>query len=256
MPLTPEDFYLENSPSSLQQGDIANGVPLILLPALDRLVLIRSPHRNFFSDHLGPGAVNLVDELVPSDAFDYGFEYAAVAVTRGLAMLVTPTCDLTSIAESGGTWIVWPIRSLKDCPTPIDKSGLIAGRYQNLYALPQHRNFEECFVDVTDVRSVRPAHFPAGNRVASTTRLAQDEMLEKCSAALGRVWGYAEGEKIEARAKHETGRYRCARCNSYDITLPDPTPLNEVDSAPLCENCAKIGKGAQWYPLRKHHRKS
>lgn len=254
MPLTPEDFYLQSCPSELQQGDIADGVPLLLLPASSRLVLIRSTHRNFFIDHLDPGPVNLVDELVPSDRFDHGFEYAAAAVIRGMAMLVTPTCDLKDIAEIGGTWSAWPIKPLKD--SSLDRGSLAAGKYNNLYALPKHRNFDEAFVDVTDIRPVQPQHFPAGNRIASTTRMAQEEMLEKCSAAFGRIWGYAEGEKIEAAAKHETGRFRCARCNSYDITVPNPISLNAGDYAPKCESCAKIGKGAQWYPLRKYHRKS
>ena len=213
---------------------------------------MRSSHRDFFLDHLDPGPVNLVDELVPADAFDHGFEYAAVAVIRSMAMLVTPTCDLDGIADVGGTWIVWPIRPFKD--SGLDRGNLLAGKYQNLYALPEHRHFDESFVDVTDMRPVRPQHFPARSRIASTTRIAQGEMLEKSSAAFGRVWGYAHGEKIEPPSKRETGRFRCARCNLYDIVLPEPITLKPGDEAPECENCKKIGKAAQWYPLTQHRK--
>lgn len=252
MPLSSEDFYLDSCPSSLQQGDIADGVPLLLLPDLDRLILIRSTHRNYFVDHLDPGVVNLVDEMGLNDAFDRGFEYAAVAVRKGMAILITPTCDLDAVAKAGGVWQVWPIQPLKD--SGLDKGNLFAGKYETLFGFPEHRNFDDSFVDVTDVRSIRPQHFPAKDRVASTTRTGQDEMMDKFSKAFGRTWGYAEGEKIEALAKHEVEKFRCARCNTFDMTLSDPIPLKAGEYAPKCDNCAKLGKAAQWYPLKKYRK--
>ena len=250
MPFSSDVFYLQEPPSLLQQGDIVAGVPLMLLPPLNALVLIRQSHHRLPLEggHLKPGEVTLVDERVLSDVFETGSEYAAVSVQRGLAMLITPTCDLE---QDDGVWATWPLR-------PIDGSGLDvgnldAGKFTNLYRLPDHRHFEGMFVDMTDIRPVRPQQFPLRDRVASTTRLGLDEILRKFHGALGRIWGYGEGEIIEQRSKHETGKFRCAACNLYDIPVSEQV-LKPGDSAPTCENCKKIKRHPQWYPLSEHRK--
>ena len=250
MPLSAEAFYLESLPTTLQQGDIVDGVPLMLAPRRDHLVLIRSARQKFSFDNLELGEATLVDERVLGDAFDREFEYAAVSVQRAKAMLITPTCDLKKIQENGGLWLVWPLRPIDG--TGLDEGNLRAGKFNNFYGLPDHKYFDRLFVDLGDIRSVRPEQCPLNQRIASTTRLAQDEMLEKFHRSMGRVWGYAEGETIEALAKHETGKFRCAGCNLYDIEIPLPIQLKPGDPAPECPNCKKIGRHAQWYPLNKH----
>jgi hypothetical protein len=93
LPISSDAFYLSELPTSLQQGDIVNGVPLILVPPLDSLVIVRSTHHKlpFDQNHLVPGQAELVDERVLNDAFERGTEYSVTSVLRGLAMLVTPT---------------------------------------------------------------------------------------------------------------------------------------------------------------------
>jgi hypothetical protein len=255
LPLSSDAFYLSQLPTSLQQGDIANGVPLILVPPLDSLVIVRSAHHRlpFDEDHLLPGHAELVDERVLNDAFERGSEYSVTSVIRGLAMLVTPTCDLQPAEDVGGTWTVWPIRPIEG--SGIDEGNLNAGRYANLYRLPEHDYFDSSFIDMTDLRPIRSRHFPVKNRVASTTREAQDDILERFHHSLGRTWGYAEGEIVEPLGKHETGKFRCARCNLFDVSVSDKL-LTPGFPAPECENCKKIGKSAQWYPLTKHSKKS
>jgi hypothetical protein len=221
--LSPDRFYLPTLPSNLQQGDIANGVPLLLVPPLDSLVIVRSTHHKLplEDDHLVPSNAELVDERVLNDAFEKRSEYAVVSVSRGLAVLVTPTCDLESLAEAGGVWMVWPLHPMEG--SGLDQGNLTAGKYANLYKLPEYDHFDSCFIDLTDIRPVRPKHFPAGNRVASMTREAQDDVLQRFHRSLGRVWGYAEGEIIEPLAKYETGNFRCARCNLFDVPPSERT---------------------------------
>ena len=226
MPLAADAFYLEELPVNLQQGDIADGVPLILLPSLNSLVLVRKPHHRFPIAHLEPGEAVLVDELALNDAFDRGSEYAVVSVLRGLAMLVTPTCDLN---QDAGVWMVWPIRPIEG--SGVDEGNLNAGKFSNLYRLPDHKYFDSAFVDLTDVRAVRPQQFPLKARIASTSREAQDELLQKFHRAMGRIWGYAAGEKIDPLAKYETGNFRCAQCNRYDIKVSE-APLKPGSDAP------------------------
>ncbi len=211
-------------------------------------MLIRSPHRRFPLEHLEPGEAVLVNEKTLNDAFETGSEYAAVSVQRGLAMLITPTCDLQ---QPDGVWAVWPLRPIGGAG--IDIGNLDAGKYANLTRVPDHDYFEEVFIDLTDIRPVRPEQFLLKNRVASITREAEDEILQKYHRALGRTWGYAQGETIDPLGKYQTGAFRCAQCNLYDVSVTT-IQLKAGMQAPECENCKRIGKSAQWYPLTKHRK--
>jgi hypothetical protein len=254
VPLSSDAFYLQELPSSLQQGDIANGVPLILVPLLNPLVIVRSAHHRlpFDQDHLVPGQAELVDELALNDAFERGSEYSVTSVMRGLAMLITPTCDLQPAEDVGGVWTVWPLHPIAD--SGLDEGNLNAGKYTNLYRIPEHDYFDSSFIDVTDIRPLRPRHFPMKNRVASITREAEDSILQKFHRSFGRTWGYAEGETIEPLGKYETGKFKCAGCNLYDIASSEIITLKPGDTAPACDHCKKIGRRAQWYPLTKHRK--
>ncbi len=224
----------------------ADGVPLILLPPLDALVLVRSTHYKFPLEHLKAGEVLLVDELGLDDPFERGSEYAVVTVVRGKAMLITPTCYLD---QEDGVWAVWPWRPLEG--SGLDVGNLNAGKFANLYRLPDHKYFDSVFIDVTDIRPVRPKQFPLRSRIASITREAENDVLERFHRAMGRVWGYEEGETVQPLGKYETGIFRCAQCNLYDVTVPQRS-LQPGSPAPECDNCKKIGRSAQWYPLAKH----
>jgi hypothetical protein len=248
--LSSEAFYLHDLPTSLQQGDIAAGVPLILVPPAEYLVLVRSSSSRGPIDFLQPGEVMLVSEGVLNDAFENksSSEYAVMSVQRAHALLITPTCDLE---DEKGLWAVWPIRPLEGAG--LDQGNLQAGKYANLYRLPDHKYFDPGFLDLTDIRPVRREQFPLKNRIGSITREAQDELFEKFHQAMGRTWGYREGERIEPLGKYETGKFRCARCNIYDVKVSERL-LAPGSSAPRCENCEKIGKAEQWYPLTKHRK--
>lgn len=244
--LSPGEFYLGDVPTHLQQGDICAGVPLILFPASDELILIRSRHYRQQIDHLEAGEIEIVRERAVADAFDAGSEYIAVAAERIWAMLMTPTCDLEDLQ----VWSVWPLYGVNGADGQVRRA-LAAPSHPTLLRLPDNDRFPSSYIDVTDFRSIGREHFPLKNRVASVTREAQGELTERFLKASGRPWGYGPGEKVEALAKYETGKFRCARCNLYEVVVPEIT-LTRNDLFPVCENCKKINKTAQWYPLTKH----
>jgi hypothetical protein len=245
LPLSPAEFYLSDLPSALQQGDIIAGVPLILFPPLAELVLVRSTHHRLKLEHLEAGDVSLYRENAVADAFEGGNEYAAVSVQRSYALLITATCDL----EGKDVWAFLPLYPIEGAG--LDAGNLRAGKYSALFALPNHEYFDPCFVDFSDLRPVRSGHVGLKDRIASLTREAQHEIQEKYLRSYGRPWGFAAGEVIEPLGKYETGKFRCARCNVYDVSVPEKT-LPPGSAAPACENCLKINKAAQWYPLTKH----
>ena len=250
MPLTPDAFYLTDPPAFLQQGDIIAGVPLLLLPPLDYLMIVRSQHARVPIDHLQPGGVELVREQALADAFEVGTEYVVVSAAKVWAVLMTPTCDL----EGQDIWAMWPMYPIDAVDPPLDRGNLEAGKYANLYRIPDHSYFQPSLIDLSDFRAVRREQVRLADRIASISRQAQHDLLERFYASVGRPWGFAAGEHIQPLGKHEVGKFRCARCNLYDVVVPEKV-LQVGSPAPECENCKKIRKAAQWYPLT-HHRKS
>ena len=247
MPLSADEFYLSNPPSTLQQGEIIAGVPLLLLPPLDHLVVVRSSHHRLRLEHLEPGAVELVRDTALSDSFENGYEYVVVAATESWAMIMTATCDL----EGQDVWAVWPFYPVEG--SDLDEGKLNSGRYANLDRVPNNKYFPPAYLDLTDFRPIRREQAPLRDRIASITREAQHEVMEKFFSSVGRPWGYAANETVEPIGQYETGKYRCARCNLYDVIVPE-IPLHEGSPFPECDNCKKIRKSAQWYPVTKHRK--
>ncbi|MFL6437474.1 MAG: hypothetical protein ACJ71Q_07840 [Terriglobales bacterium] len=243
--LSPDEFYVNDPPSQLQQGDICAGVPILLLPATEELILIRSPHRNLQLEHLDPGEVQLVREQAVSDAFDTTHEYVAAAAEAMWAMLMTPSCDLEGLE----VWAVWPMHAIEG--SGLEKA-VANPNHPTLYRLPDHQHFPPSFIDLTDFRSVRKEHFRLKDRVASVSREAQHELTERFLKAASRPWGFGPGETVEPRTKYETGKYKCARCNTYDVEQVSTIEIGVGDRFPVCDNCKSINKSAQWYPLTKH----
>jgi hypothetical protein len=243
--LAPNEFYIDNPPTHLQQGDICAGVPILLLPASEELVLIRDGHKHRI-DQLAAGPVELIREQAIGDAFDGTPEYVAAAATRLWAMLMTPTCDLDALV----VWSVWPLYPVLGSGAGVE-GALATPSHPTLFKLPDSDNFPASYIDVTDFRSIGREHFQLKDRIASVTREGQHELTERFLRASGRNWGYGPGETVPPLARHETGKYRCARCNLYNVTVPEIS-LKPGEQFPACETCKKIHKAAQWYPVTKH----
>lgn len=243
--LAPNEFYLDDPPTHLQQGDICAGVPILLLPPSEELILIRDSHKQRI-DQLAAGPVELTREQAIGDAFDGEPEYVAVAAARIPAMLMTPTCDLDGLA----VWAVWPVYEVEGAGEDVERA-LAAPSHPTLLRLPDSDLFPASYIDVTDFRSIAKEHFQLKDRIASVTREAQHDLTERFLKASGRPWGYGPGETVQPLARYETGRYRCARCNVYNVTVSEVS-LKPGEQFPECDNCKKIHKSAQWYPVTKH----
>jgi hypothetical protein len=243
--LAPNEFYLDDPPTHLQQGDICAGVPILLLPPSEELILIRDSRKQRM-DQLAAGPVELIREQAIGGAFDDAPEYVAIAAKRIWAMLMTPTCDLDGLA----VWAVWQLYSVEGAGAEIERA-LATPSHPTLLQLPDSDLFSASYIDVTDFRSIGKEHFQLRDRIASVTREAQHELTERFLKASGRPWGYGPGEIVQPLARHETGKYRCARCNLYAVTVSEIS-AKPGEQFPVCDNCKKINKSAQWYPVTKH----
>jgi len=237
-----EDFYDLTSPVYPQQGDIFPNVPLISPPPSLHLVVLRELDGRPWDPHPGPLQASSEQLL---NAFDGAPEYVAVPAERGLAAILTQTCDLTNPEQL--QWLVCPLLEIQE-PT-IDAGNLFAGKYANLFGMPKHPSgyFDMGYLDLTKCSTIRRESVAEKDRIASLTASAQHALGDKLSETLTRPWGYAPGELVPA-----TGRYRCLRCFLFDGLENRIWDFEVGAKFGDCPDCSKIKKKAQWRPLRKH----
>ncbi len=240
--LNDADFYDLSSPVYPQQGDIFPNVPLISPPAGPRLVLLRETDGRPWVPHAG--ALEATSEEL-LNAFDGTPEYIAALAERGLAAILTQTCDLVDQEQ----WLVCPLLAIKG--TSIDEGNLIAGKYVNLFRMPRHPldYFDVGLLDLAKCFAIHRDSVQKKDRIASLSGGAQHSLTEKISDMLTRPWGYAPGDFVLV-----TGKYRCIRCFQFYGLANTILDFQAGDQFPHCNDCQKIKKNAQWRLLRKHRK--
>jgi hypothetical protein len=235
------DFYDLTSPAYPQQGDIFPNVPLISPPAGRYVVILRETDGRPWLPR--PGILQAMDEQVVN-AFDRGPEYVAVSAERGLAAVLTQTCDLDQ-----DQWLVCPLTTIEG--TNIDPGNLFAGKYANLFGIPKHPYgyFETGCLFLPQCFTIRRESVQLGDRIASLSLSAQHALTDKLSETLTRLWGFSPGEPVR-----ETGKYRCLRCFQFYDVKCDIVEFQAGQKFGDCSGCSKIGKKAQWRLLRKHRK--
>jgi hypothetical protein len=239
-----EEFYDLTSPAYAQQGDIFPNVPLLSPPPSPELIILREEDGTPWNPR--PGLLRACAELSLT-AFDDSPEYAAVSAERGLAAVLTQTCDLADPNQL--QWLVCPLLSIDD--SDIDRGNLRAGKYANLFYMPAHPggHFDEGFLDLTICSGIRRESVRAQDRVASLSLNAQHSLADKLSETLTRTWGYAPDEDVRI-----SGKYRCVRCFQFYGLVNAIIDLEAGMKFPECPDCKRIKKFAQWRLLRKHEK--
>jgi hypothetical protein len=237
---TDEAFYDLSSPIYPQQGDIFPNVPLISPPPSPHLIILREMDGSPWNPRPGPLQASSEQLL---NAFDNSPEYVAASAERGLAAIVTQTCDLVDQLQ----WLVCPLQTLEG--SGIDEGNLFADKFANLLGMPKHPlgYFDAGYLDLAKCFNIRSASVQEKDRVASFSPSAQHALNDKLSESLTRLWGYAPGEKVLT-----TGKYRCIRCFQFYGLQNEVVELQAGTVFPDCADCVKIKKKAQWRLLRKH----
>jgi hypothetical protein len=234
-----EEFYDLSSPSYPQQGDIFPNLPLISPPPSRHLVILRNMYGKPWEP--SPGPLEAIDERL-INAFDDSAEYIAVSADRGLAAILTQTCDLVDQEQ----WLICPLLILEG--SRIDAGNLFAGKFANLFGMRQHPvHFEGGFLDLTRCFPIRRNTVELKDRIASLSHGAQHALNDKLSETLTRVWGFSPGEAVP-----KTGKYRCVRCFHFFDVKNDAVDFQVGQRFTDCDDCLKISKHAQWRLLRKH----
>lgn len=238
------DFYAESLPSFPQQGDIYPNLPLINLPPLPKLAIVRRAVSRTYDDKLPFGQIEAIrEELV--QAFDGQPEYIVASAQRAAGMIVTQTCDM----DDTSYWLACPLLSVNG--SKVDRGNLFSGRYPGLFGICPHPNgyFEESYINLGSPRPVRREALALSDRIAALSPLSQERLTDCIAVHLSRPWGFGPGEEVT-----QTGRYRCLKCFlSLDSTVPEIT-LSKGDKFPECDNCRKFRKKGQWRLLEKRKR--
>ena len=243
MPLEGGEFYDRSPPAFLQQGDILRNVPLISLPPSKELVVLRTSRSHAPLTLPLAGDLEVMREGAVNAFAGGAAESVVVSAIRGMAVLITQTCDL---ADSEN-WLVCVVRTVQG--SEVDRGNLFADKYSDLFGLPQHPNayFGESYIDLTDIRPIRRETVELAERIVSLTRAAQNALTEKLALAFSRRWGFAPGDEVLVG-----GKYRCNRCNNYHGVENPDQEFKVGERFPECQNCKKIRKTAAWYLLVEH----
>ena len=151
---SPAEFYDSAAVTYLQQGDILAEVPLLSAPPGPELVVLRHPETRGPWAHSGPGLVSALAETEVEDAFLNGApEHVAVSAERGVAMLITQTCNLND--DRHEHWLVAPVYSIAG--QRIDLGNLFAGKIENLFGLCPHPTglYDVSYSVLSDLRPIR-----------------------------------------------------------------------------------------------------
>jgi hypothetical protein len=174
-----------------------------------------------------------------------------VSAQRGMAMIVTQTCDLVD----NQNWSVCPVYSLEG--SEVNEGMLFSEddwkqHYPTLFGLPQHpyKYFEPAhYVDLADIRTAYGGAVRFSDRIASLNPLKQARLNDKIARMFSREWGYNAGEDVPV-----SGKYRCNLCNRFFGIENPETELKAGTQFPMCKNCSRLNKRPQWYLLQKHRK--
>jgi hypothetical protein len=247
LPIEPSLFFGTNS-EEVAQGDIFKDVPFVRLELDRNLTLLRKENDDQPVASIDEGELFFVAET-EVEAFPEGRpEQCVLPILRLPAMLLTPTCNLSS----EDYWLFSPLHSL-DSHANVDRKMLHSTTkgYANLFGVYASAVFDEALVNFHDLVSVpsEPFRHYQDSRIATLSKTSQNFLEDKLARFLSRGWGYAPHEKVE-----KTGFYRCKICTKY-YGLADVTVfLNAGDRPPRCENCTAIKITPSWVLLEKHKR--
>jgi hypothetical protein len=168
--------------------------------------------------------------------------------TAGLAMCVTPTCD---IASSEYLSFV-PLQALEGIPDEeISLSALFSRKagYEELFGIydPTDGMSGDCFAQFALVFPV-PRNVLGDLRAKKLQSLgleAHDLLTEKLARYFGKSWGYSPTEAVEV-----AGLYGCIHCRTFHGLPLNEVQLNAGDLPPNCEVCRRHKRVPSWRLLR------
>lgn len=223
--------------SSLYQGDVLEGIPLIFIPQKISKWLIPRPGPNSaltdVDSILGgqiPKWFRAQAEGSVKDAWSFadGEEFVAAKAKKSRVMIVTQTCDLVQRS----TFQVAPV--LPAAPLgPGDKENLQLNNFQYMFYIPARLPAiaEDCYADLSQIPGVPRTYFKPEAVVARLAGATRADLQSQIAGFYGRPFGF----NVRDRAPH-TAEYGCIRCFHEHFKLTK-TPVTKGEHFKNCDGC-------------------
>jgi len=241
MPIDAASWYDLNPDSrSLYQGDILEGVPVVITPPKDRRWVILRPKLPG-PPIQNPGGLpkNLradIDSAFPTSWESPDGELVMAHASIEKVMIITQSCDL----DWKKYCQVVPILPIVSAP-PAKVEDLRANNIGVWFYLPEDGAFQESFADISRVTTVSVSYFRTDFLVKRLSSLAMLELQNALSSYYGRPFGFNTRDEVP-----QDITYACANCFFTGIE-PRQSIRPPVNAKfPPCPSC---GDYALWIKL-------
>lgn len=250
MPIDEASWYdLTPDTDSLYQGDVLEGVPVVMVPPPNKgpWILLRAPDTSPLTVHqllagTLPRHLRLVDEgssqVKVTDAWQQGSELVLSKATKTRVMIMSQTCDLDN-----RTWIqVAPVYSATHFGGKRLNS-LETGEINFMFFLPPTppRLLERSYTDLSQITTLHKAYLRPKNRILHLTASARVRLQAYVAGFYGRPFGFNTRDRVP-----QSAGYLCTNCVFSSGTIQS---LDFAKDSTFSE-CPKCGSDALWVKFR------
>jgi len=160
-------MFYEPSPDPTRffQGDILENFPVVILPETVKVVRLQEKLKNHSVAH-----VHKQDEL--EDAFANGSEAILANASLMDIMILSQTCDI----EHREFISIAPVFPISNIENQSKQDAIRKKKVSYLFHLPTEGKFEESFLDITTVNSVRRVTLKLENRILSLSHFGRSHL--------------------------------------------------------------------------------
>lgn len=160
-------FYeLNQDPKRFFQGDILKNFPVTILPDIIKIVRLQDKLKNFSVAH-----VYEKDKL--KDAFVNGSEPVLAKASLMNIMILSQTCDI----EHRDFISIAPIFPITNIENKSKREVIRKKRVLYRFHLPAEGKFEESFLDITTINSVRRTTLKLEHRTLSLSHFGRSHLI-------------------------------------------------------------------------------
>jgi hypothetical protein len=160
-------FYEYNpDPIRLYQGDIIKNFPVTELPENIKLVRLKEKGENY-------SEAFVYDKDQIDNAFENGSEVILANATLMNVMILSQTCDI----EHREFVSIAPVFNIYNIEKSAKREAVRKGKTFYRFFLPSSENFQESFLDITTINSVKRVTLKIENRILSLSHYGRHHLV-------------------------------------------------------------------------------
>ncbi|MGA2606255.1 MAG: hypothetical protein ABSH01_02225 [Terriglobia bacterium] len=242
MPPLPKECYDANpDSSSLYQGDVLRGIPLVFMPPAGKswILLRPSPGTTLLEALEGrtPKVFAPRSEGALSDAWAHGREFVLAMAEKRTVMIVTQTCDI----DNRNFIQVSPVYHA-DGLTPEKLASLEGDDVKYMFYLPTDSNRikEKSYADLSQSSPVHKSYLKTDQLVVRHLPARTAKLQARLAELQGRQFGFNPSDSVP-----QTSDYVCANCFFTSAS----TQRLKMTQGVLFPPCPLCGEAVLWVKL-------